>query len=74
MILDPDCREVGEPIVTIRMSKSQAEYVSSGMSDLLCWANGFMAAQGEDFRYDPMGTNQIRELNIKLKKAIEDAS
>lgn len=74
MILDPDIREIDEPVVTIQLSKSQAEYVSSGMSDLLCWANGFMAAQGEDFRYDPMGTHQIREFNIKLKKAIEDAS
>lgn len=71
MIIDPDCREVGEPIVTLEMSKSQAEYVSAGLSDILCWCNGFMAAKGEDYRYDPMGTMQIRELNIALKKAIE---
>lgn len=73
MIIDPDFREVDEPVVTLRMSKSQADYVSSGLSDLLCWSNGFMAAKGEDFRFDPMGTNQIRELNIALKKAIEAA-
>ncbi|MEN0115390.1 MAG: hypothetical protein AAGD15_01600 [Agrobacterium cavarae] len=73
MIIDADYAEVGEPIVTLRMSKSQAEYVSSGISDILCWCNGFMAARGEDFRYDPMGTNQIREFNIALKKALERA-
>lgn len=73
MILDPDFREVGEPVVTLRMSLSQAETVSSGMSDLLCWANGFMAAKGGDFRYDPMGVHQIRELNIALKSAMARA-
>lgn len=73
MIIDPDYAEVGEPIVTLRMSKSQAEYVTSGISDILCWCNGFMAAKGDDTSYLPMGTNQIRELNIALKKALEGA-
>lgn len=73
MIIDPDFREVDEPVVTLLMSKTQAEYVQNGLSDLLCWSNGFMAAKGEDFRFDPMGTHQIRELNIALKKAIEAA-
>lgn len=73
MIIDPDFREVGEPVVTLRMSLSQAEAVTGGMSDLLCWASGFMAAKGEDFRFDPMGTHQIRELNIALKRAMREA-
>lgn len=73
MIIDADYAEVGEPIVTLRMSKSQAEYVTAGISDILCWCNGFMAAKGDDNSYLPMGTNQIRELNIALKKALEGA-
>lgn len=73
MIIDPDFREVGEPVVTLQMSLSQAEALSSGMSDLLCWANGFMAAKGEDFSFYPMGTHQIRELNIALKSAMARA-
>jgi len=74
MILDHTRATEDDPVVTLKMTKSQAEYVSAGISDILCWTNGFMAAKGDDFRYDPMGTDQIRELNIKLKKAIEDAS
>lgn len=74
MILDHTRATEADPVVTLKMTKSQAEYVSAGISDILCWANGFMAAKGDDFRYDPMGTEQILELNIKLKKSIEDAS
>lgn len=73
MILDPDFAEVGEPIVTLRMSKSQAEYAQSGLSDLLCWCRGFMAGRGEDFHYEPIGVTETRELNIAIKKAIEAA-
>lgn len=72
MNLDPDSREVGEPVVTLEFGESQAKQLSSAMSDLLCWARGFKAALNLSEEQDrvPMGIEEIRELNIKLKKAI----
>lgn len=35
MIIDPDFREVDEPVVTLELSMQQAEWVSNGLSDLL---------------------------------------
>jgi hypothetical protein len=74
MIIDPDMREDGEPVVTLEMSVRQAEWLSSGLSDLLCWARGFNAALPPD-EHDrsPMGISQTREMNIALKRAIERA-
>lgn len=75
MIIDADYAEVGEPIVTLRMTKRQAEWAQSGLSDIACWARGFNAAlkDGEGDRA-PMGITEIRELNIALKKALEEAA
>jgi hypothetical protein len=73
MIIDPDLREIDEPVVILRMSLSQARAVQCGLADIACWCRGFMAARGEDFHYDPMGLNEIRELNIALKRSIEEA-
>lgn len=74
MIIDPDFRGVGEPVVTLHLSETHAEMVSDAMSDLLCWSNGFMAAKGEDFCFSPMGVETIREFRIALKSAIRKAS
>lgn len=75
MILDADFSEVDEPVVTLRMSKAQAEWVSAGLSDFLCWSTGFNAAlsPSEDHDRRPMGVSHMRELNIALKRAIERA-
>jgi hypothetical protein len=75
MNLDPDFREIDEPVVTISMGKRAAEWVSAGLSDQLCWCNGFNAAlnPSEDHDRRPMGMSQMRELNIALKRAIERA-
>lgn len=74
MIIDPDIREVDEPVITIEMSMRQAEWVSNGLSDLLCWAQGFNAALSQDDHdRSPMGVSQAREMNIALKRAIERA-
>ncbi len=72
MIIDADYAEVGAVIVTIRMSKQQAEWAQSGLSDIACWARGFNAALGADDRdRSPMGIEAVREINIALKKALE---
>jgi hypothetical protein len=59
--------------VVIRLPLDEAETLSHGLSDLLCWCNGFMAASGSDFRYDPMGVEAARTLNLKLKSAMNAA-
>lgn len=74
MIIDPERREVDEPVVTLRLSMSQAEEVSGSISDLLCWRNGFMAAKGGEFAFEPMGIDTIRELRLALKSAMRKSA
>ena len=74
MIIDADYGEIGEPIVTVRMTKRQAEWAQHGLSDIACWVRGFTAALGPDETdRAPLGLSEIRELNIALKKALERA-
>jgi hypothetical protein len=75
VILDPDFAEASEDsgIVTLRMTKRQAEWASSGIADMLQWVRGWRACATEDQRSnDPMGTDALRELNIALKRAINE--
>lgn len=75
MILNADYAGLDEPVVALRMTKKQAEWASAGLSDLLCWARGFNAALSpDDHERAPMGVSEIRELNIALKKALEEIS
>jgi hypothetical protein len=62
--------DVNEPMVIISLPMSRAKELSHGMSDLLCWCNGYMAAKGDDFSRYPMGFEDVRSLNIFLKEAI----
>jgi hypothetical protein len=61
------------PTVTIQLTMAEAESLSSGLSDLLCWCRGFMAASGDHFSHYPMGVEATRTLNLKLKSAMEAA-
>jgi hypothetical protein len=72
---DPDFQEVEPPrMVTVRLSQEQAERLSYGLSDLLCWCRGYCAANRREgiSDYDPIGISQCRDLNIALKGAIDD--
>lgn len=74
MIIDPEFREVDEPIVTIAMSRRQAEAVQGAIADILCWCRGFMAGKGDDAeRYAPIGIDTLREMNSAMKRAIEQS-
>lgn len=59
--------------ITITMSRGEAEAMSLGLSDFLCWADGFNAARAgtEHDHTGPLGVHEARELNIKLKDALE---
>lgn len=61
--------------VQINMSIDEAEEISSGLADLLCWHRGFAAArQGTELDHDdPMGVNSLRDLRIRLTSAIRTA-
>lgn len=61
-----------EKTVTITLSFKQAEELSSGMSDLLCWCRGYKA--GYDGSYAPFGDDETREMNALLKDAIRAAA
>ncbi|MFC5509318.1 hypothetical protein [Bosea massiliensis] len=54
------------------LPKQVAEELSLALSDFLCWAAGYNAALTPDeFARRPMGVEDIRSLNIKLKSAIQ---
>ena len=54
----------------IRLSPEEAEKLSLGLSDLLCWVDGFNAARAgtEQAHSGPMGVEAVRSLNLKLKR------
>lgn len=60
--------------ITIRLSKEKAEHIQNELSDAACWMVGYMAGSGDNSRYDPLGLDGIREINIKLKDAINSAN
>lgn len=63
--------------VVIRMSKEEAERISFGLSDLLCWHAGYASGVSSDplrsSDDDPMGRSEAREINIKIKQALNRA-
>lgn len=61
-----------KPQITITLDPDEAERLSHGLSDLLCWCRGFSAALGENgLDRRPIGIEETREINIKLKKATD---
>lgn len=52
---------------------AEAERLSEGMADLLCWVGGFRAACPDDLDRHPMGVEETREIRIALKRAIARA-
>lgn len=61
--------------ITLTLSGDEAESVSLGLSDLLCWLSGFEAARaGTDLAHTtPMGVWAARDINIKIKSALDRA-
>jgi hypothetical protein len=54
------------------LPKDQAEELSHGLSDFLCWARGYRAGLSDErLEHGPLGVEEVRNLNIKLKSAIE---
>ena len=67
---DLDFLEVGEPILSLRMSAAYGERLSHGLSDLLCWARGFNAALGPDqIDRAPFGIEWVRRVRETLTQA-----
>ncbi|ACL61716.1 hypothetical protein [Methylobacterium nodulans] len=64
-----------EPMAVIRIPLDQANQLSSGMADLLCWLGGFRAALHNDaLDRLPMGIDQTREARRLIRAAISDAT
>ena len=62
-----------EKRVTITMDREKAEDLSHGLSDLLCWCQGYMAGRaGEYDSHAPMGVEETRDVNIAFKKALRE--
>jgi hypothetical protein len=61
--------------VTITLPYDKAEAISHGLSDILCWADGFTAGRaGTDLAGSgPLGVERARDMNIALKGALIDA-
>ena len=56
--------------VVLTLSNEEAENFSDALSDILCWTRGFFAGLGENISNAPIGVEELRVLNIKLKAAI----
>lgn len=61
--------------ITIRIPLDRAQDLQDGLSDIACWARGYVCALPPDDRsiYSPIGIEEVRDLNIILKGAIKDA-
>lgn len=60
-------------VVSFCLLKDDVKAFSDAISDVLCWAAGFSAANTDRGVYGPMGIEQLRTLNIKLKAALRPA-
>jgi len=62
--------------ISLIFEGKEAESISLGLSDLLCWLSGFEAARsGTDLSHTtPMGIWAARDINIKIKTALERAT
>lgn len=58
--------------IVIVMSREDAERVQNGLSDMLCWCSGFIAAQPDDTVHHPMGISEARMINLKIKRALNE--
>ena len=60
-------------MIKLHMTRSDALVVQDAISDVLCWLRGWEAAAPKRAgRYGPLGTEKLRDLNIALKRAIEN--
>jgi hypothetical protein len=64
----------GETRIVVSLSVEEAQRVSESMADLLCWARGFRAARPDDSDAHPLGVEGLRDLRIKLRRAIGEAT
>ena len=56
--------------IAVKMGDRQSiEDISYALSDVLCWLDGFRAGGGS---YSPGSHEKLRELNIKLKAALNE--
>jgi hypothetical protein len=62
-----------EAPLTFVLKRGEAEEFSHALSDMLCWARGFMAGRPDDPSSHPLGTEEIRQLNILFKKKLREA-
>lgn len=60
----------GPEMVTITVTREDAEALRYGLSDLLCWCAGFTAALGDDCSRAPYGVTEARELGLRLRTAL----
>lgn len=57
--------------VTITMTAMEAERFTYALSDILCWCSGFEAGRDKNLGTEgPLGTSAARDLNIKIKYAL----
>ena len=58
--------------VVIVLSKADAERVTGGLSDILCWSRGFIAARPDDPESHPMGIQEVRMIQNQIRRALNE--
>lgn len=62
-----------DPGVLVPLTLSGAQSCSDGLSDLLCWCRGFIAARPDDLEAHPIGVESARTIRIALRNAVAAA-
>ncbi len=56
--------------VILEIPRHEAEEISEGLADLLCWCCGFVAALPEELSRHPLNWEVAREIRLKLMAAL----
>lgn len=71
-IEDSNFPEKPEDLVEIKMTREDAEAISFGLSDVICWAHGFEAGRAGTDHGDSglMSIETLRQMNIKIRDVL----
>lgn len=56
--------------VTIILDEEQAERLSDGIADVLCWLSGYRSARPDDRDLAVLNIEAVRDMNIAIQDAI----
>lgn len=62
---------MSDRIINVDLRRAEVERFSYAIADVLCWLSGFRAGSRGEVDLPP-GWDALRDLNIKLKRRLDD--